>query len=543
MLMLVKTKREFEYVVESIIKEKFPHAEVLARPSGYLGLAFVEGVSKEELEEIPEIERVIPIYAKCKANLEEIVKSCEEVAKQVLPFSAFAVKTTRRGKSHEFTSIDCDRVAGAKIKEVSNAIVDLEKPEKVFMIEIINENAYIGVLDGEEIKKKYVPGKTDVRKLLRKIVLVQLPYLEAGAKELGERIGRAAQSFEIKELVIAPCGKISALDISRFLNGVIAGIKARYDVQRRIYPREVRKVEVSLQSMYEVFRDKTERKKSLVIITDPLGEEMIKVKEDLKRDIFLKDEIVIFIGSREGIPKGVFRNANYIIDLAPYITFATELAIPSIIEALINIFEEGWNEMKRLIIFDLDGTLVESVEFHVKTFEKACEKMGIKIDEKIKNAFRERVGKRFEEIVSEILPIDKEKIKKLGELKWKVSEKFIEEIKPKREAIDFINSLPENYELAIFSSSPKKFIKKILQRLGIEEKFSVIIGKNSVKNGKPSPEGVFKILEITGASKDRVVYIGDSIYDEKAAKGAGVKFVHINDIKSIKVSKDGVNKN
>ncbi len=527
---LVKTKKEFEYVAESVIKEKFPQARVVARPHGYLGLVLVENVSKEQLEEIPEVERVVPIYAKCKADLEEIAKACEEVAKRVVPFSSFLVRTTRRGKGHEFTSIDCDRVAGAKIKQISGAAIDLEKPEKVFLIEIINQDCYIGVISGSEFKRKYIAGKADIHKLLKKTVVVQLPYLEAGAKEIGERIGRAAQSYEIKELVIAPCGKVDAFELAQFLRGIAIGVKARYEVQSRIYPRKVRKVSVSLQSLYEIFRDKSERKKSLVIVTDPLGDEIAKIKEKLKRDLLWKDEVVIFIGSREGLPKGLFRKADYVIDLAPYITFATELAIPAAITALIDVYEEGYAENTKLVIFDLDGTLIESIEFHVKTFEEACRKMGIEVDERLREEFRKRVGKRFEEIVKEILPsLSDEEIEKLSKIKWELSEKFLEEIKPKERIIEFICNAPENCEFAIFSSSPKKFVIKVLEKLGIKDKFKVIVGKENVREGKPSPEGILKILEKTGIKKKNAIYVGDSEFDRQAASKAGVKFLHVKD--------------
>jgi len=528
--MLVKTKKEFEYIVESIIKEEFPEAKVIARPHGYLGLLLVENVSKQKLEEIPEIERVIPIYAKCKANLDEIAKACEETAKKVMPFSSFAVRTTRRGKQHEFTSIDCDRIAGAKIKEVSNATVDLYNPEKIFLIEIINEDCYIGVISGNELKRKYVPGKADITKLLRKIVIVQLPYLESGAKELGKRIGRAAQSFEIKELVIAPCGKVDCYELMEFLKGIAIGVKARYEVQERIYPRKVHKINVTLQSMYEIFRDKTERKKSLVIVTDPLGDEIVKVKDKLKRDLLMKDEIVIFIGAREGLPKGMFRKADYVIDLAPYITFATELAIPSVITALIDVYEEAYWENVKLIILDFDGTIADSLELHIKTFKEACEKLGIKIDEDKIKKFVSLQGKTFENISKEIFSkLSEEEIKKLDEIKWKLSEEYVNEIKPNKKVIELINSA-KNCEFALFSSSPKKFIIKALETLGIREKFKVIICREDVKNPKPNPEGILKILEKTGISKENAVFIGDSIFDEQAAKRAGIKFLNVNNI-------------
>ncbi len=56
------------------------------------------------------------------------------------------------------------------------------------------------------------------------------------------------------------------------------------------------------------------------------------------------DEIVIFAGSRVGIPKGLFRLADFVIDLAPYITFATEQTIPVTLSALLTIYEEAEEE-------------------------------------------------------------------------------------------------------------------------------------------------------------------------------------------------------
>ena len=89
-----------------------------------------------------------------------------------------------------------------------------------------------------------------------------------------------------------------------------------------------------------MYRDKVERKKSLVIVTDPLGEEISKVKEELGRELVRRDEVVVFIGAREGIPKGMFRCADFVLDLAPYITFATEIGIPASIISLIGVYEE-----------------------------------------------------------------------------------------------------------------------------------------------------------------------------------------------------------
>jgi len=144
MKVLLKTKKEMEYVVSSILKEKFGESDISidARPQGYLGLVLVDNFPEEKIKDlysIPEIEKIVPIYGECRAELEEIKKCAEEVVKKVGKFESFLVRTTRRGLKHDFTSIDCDRVVGARIKDLTNADVDIVSPEVVFMIEIIND--------------------------------------------------------------------------------------------------------------------------------------------------------------------------------------------------------------------------------------------------------------------------------------------------------------------------------------------------------------------------------------------------------------------
>ena len=61
-MLLVKTQRGMEYIVANRIKEKLPDVKIDVRPEGYLGLLIVYTDEKEAIEDIPEIERILPIY-------------------------------------------------------------------------------------------------------------------------------------------------------------------------------------------------------------------------------------------------------------------------------------------------------------------------------------------------------------------------------------------------------------------------------------------------------------------------------------------------
>lgn len=346
-MLLVKTPRELEYIAADHIRERLGDVKLEIRPLGYLGLIIVHFNEIEKIKDIPEIEKIIPISIVCKANPDEIASYAEEIVKIAGEFKTFAIRTKRRGKKHNFTSTDINVKLGARIKELTNADVDLDFPEKAIYVEIIGDTAYIGVIEGSEERKKYTPEKVDARKLLEKISIVQMPYLEdtSAAKEMGERIGRAAQSFEVKELIIAPFGYVDAFELEAFLKGVRKGRWTRLEIQKKAYAREVREVPVYVQDLYQTARDKR-RKNYVLIVTDPTGKQIADVKDQLKKDLKYAKEVVVFIGSRQGIPKGVFRLADYVIDLAPYITFATEQAIPATLIALIGVYEEAELESK-----------------------------------------------------------------------------------------------------------------------------------------------------------------------------------------------------
>jgi len=340
-MILAKTQRGLEYIAASHVRDQLGDVEIEVRPDGYLGVLIIHSDEINKIKEIPEIEKAIPILFTVKSNLDEILSKAEDIVKAMGDFETFAVRTTRRGLKHNFNSMDVNIKLGKRIQEISNADVDLNNPDKAVYVEIFNERTFIGILDGKEERRKYTPEKIDSLKFFGKVSFVQIPYLEnlKGAREIGERIGRAAQSFEIKELVIAPYDYVDAVELMEFLKGLRRGQLARLGIQKRSYSREVREVKVFVQDLFQTFRDKR-RKKNLLISTDPTGNQIADIREDLKKAISRANEIVIFAGSRVGLPKGILRLSDFVIDLTPYITFPTEIALPASLIALLDVYEE-----------------------------------------------------------------------------------------------------------------------------------------------------------------------------------------------------------
>lgn len=254
------------------------------------------------------------------------------------PTDTFAVRTVRRG-SHPYTSIDVNVRAGAAIKGSLDNQVNLESPSKIIAVEIVKDVAIIGILKGEEIWSKERPGKFSVLPFLRKAAIAQAPYLGPldAARTMGARIGREVQAFEVKELVVAISSGVRAEELSAFLAGVFEGINSRYGVQRRSYSRKPHKTQVYVQDLYQLVR---ERRNEPIIVLEPEGQPITSVADKVAEIFLSKEERVnLLVGSREGIPLGIYRFADLVIDVCPGATISTEYAASAALVSIATMME------------------------------------------------------------------------------------------------------------------------------------------------------------------------------------------------------------
>jgi len=342
-LILVKTPLGMERIAASRISELAEGVEAEAKPNGYSGIVLVKGdhtLASRIKSEVLEAEKVMVAEEVVDAAIEPIVDAAVRIAREKLAGAAsFAVRTTRRG-SHDFTSIDVNVKVGAAVKNQLEVPVDLENPDKVLFVEIIGSLALVGVMDGSELYRKGGPGKHPVLPYLRKAAIVQMPYLGPpdATKEMGVRVGREVQTFEVGELVVAFIGSVDAKSLHLFLEGVFEGIRSRLEIQRRTYAHKPRRVPVYVQDLYQLVRDRIEEP---IVVFEPEGKPVSSIAEKLASFFTGKAKRVnLLIGSREGIPSGIFRFANLVVDLCPGVTISTDLAAASALTAVAAAIED-----------------------------------------------------------------------------------------------------------------------------------------------------------------------------------------------------------
>ncbi len=172
-----------------------------------------------------------------------------------------------------------------------------------------------------------------------------------------------------------------------------------------------------------------------------------------------------------------------------------------------------------LLIFDLDGTIMDTWNEIKLAFETIFSKRGIDLDEK---ELRMAVGFPLEEVIKFLTGTYNEDLVK------EVRNAFLS-IEPRKikmfEGIKKVIDLP--VKKAVLTSKGNLGTFRDLKYLGIEDKFQYIVTADMVKNKKPDPEGILKILENLKEKPEDTFMIGDTEMDILAAKNAGTKSVAV----------------
>ena len=170
------------------------------------------------------------------------------------------------------------------------------------------------------------------------------------------------------------------------------------------------------------------------------------------------------------------------------------------------------------LLFDVDGTLVDSNELHARCWIEAFEHFGKHFEYDV---IRKQIGKGGDMLVPDVL--NAREIRRFGEDVKKYRsrlfrDKYLPDVKPFPFSTNLFEKLAGlGVKMALASSSDPEEVEYYTRLLGVERLIEGSTSKGDAEHSKPSPEIFSAALERTGTDPERTFVVGDTPYDILAA--------------------------
>lgn len=176
-----------------------------------------------------------------------------------------------------------------------------------------------------------------------------------------------------------------------------------------------------------------------------------------------------------------------------------------------------------LIIFDLDGTLIDSSDDIAWAANRTLLHMGH--DEMALETIKEGIGWGVKTLLERLMP--DEGPERIDDARGKFLDYYWGHLTVKttlypgvKETIAYFREI--NKKMAVVTNKPVRFTERILEEFGLGESFMMVLGGDSLPNRKPHPEPVEKVITELGAALQRTAFVGDSPIDCETGKRAGI---------------------
>ncbi len=173
--------------------------------------------------------------------------------------------------------------------------------------------------------------------------------------------------------------------------------------------------------------------------------------------------------------------------------------------------------MIKLIIFDLDGVLVEAKNIHFNALNEALDSYAISWDEHLSTYDGLKTIQKLQ-MLSDQKGLPKEMHSDIWNKKQKLTVQKLKELNPNKSLQLLMSCLCEDgYKIAVCSNSIRKTVLTVLSKLGIMEYMDLIISNEDVQNSKPHPEMYWRAISKMGCLPEETLIVEDSPYGLLAA--------------------------
>ena len=196
-------------------------------------------------------------------------------------------------------------------------------------------------------------------------------------------------------------------------------------------------------------------------------------------------------------------------------------------------------EQKFTVLFDLDGTLVDTAPDLMRAHNHVMKKFGYptKSTEEIRNLVGQGAGAMLGRSIwgqakKEFSKVDDEKIKKemVGEFIDYYKKNIIHESTLINGVKEFLKwCKDQNISMAVCTNKQEYLSNDLLKKIGIYNYFEYVAGSDTFDYCKPDPRHLTSVIEILGGDINKTIMIGDSETDANAAKAAEIPIILLED--------------
>jgi len=182
--------------------------------------------------------------------------------------------------------------------------------------------------------------------------------------------------------------------------------------------------------------------------------------------------------------------------------------------------------MLKAVFFDIDGTLVDSNDFHVMAWQEAFRDFGHHFEQ---DAIRSQIGKGGDQLVPSLLSgIDDKSQKAISHRHGEIFKpRYLDQVKPFPHAFDLIEMLhAKGCRVLLASSSEKIEVQHYVDLLKVEPFLTGTVSKNDVANSKPAGD-IFAaaLAQVFPLAASETLAVGDTPYDVESALRSDVKTI------------------
>jgi beta-phosphoglucomutase family hydrolase len=179
-------------------------------------------------------------------------------------------------------------------------------------------------------------------------------------------------------------------------------------------------------------------------------------------------------------------------------------------------------------IFDLDGTLIDTMPLHYRAWDQAMQRAGLphQLDEELFYSLGGVPTLKVAELIGQHygLKVDVHAVFHHKESLFQELQKDAKLIEP---VVAVARRVAQTHPVAIASGGPRDIVRRSLELAGLAPLFKVVVSADDVVHGKPSPDMFLLAAKLMGVEPARCLVFEDAEPGMRAAEAAGMKYVHV----------------